>query len=83
MGESAAALQGSADARDIAPCGMVVYSGKLFTTWQNDILVAGLVAQSLVHLDMQHDRMASEERFYIGARVRKRDRRPRRCDRTS
>jgi glucose/arabinose dehydrogenase len=54
----------------IAPCGMVVYSGKLFSSWQNDILVGGLVAQSLVHLHMQNDRVQSEERFYIGARVR-------------
>lgn len=54
----------------IAPCGMLFYSGELFAAWKNDILVGGLVAQALVHLHMKDDRVVSEERIPIGARVR-------------
>jgi aldose sugar dehydrogenase len=54
----------------IAPSGMVVCSGKLFADWRGDILVGGLVAQALVRLHLENDRVVSEERFHIGARVR-------------
>jgi glucose/arabinose dehydrogenase len=54
----------------IAPCGMVVYSGKLRAAWRGDVFVGGLIARALVHLHVQNDRVVSEERFMIGARVR-------------
>ena len=54
----------------IAPSGMIVYTGKLNAAWKGDVFVGGLVAQALVHLHLENDRVVSEERFPIGARVR-------------
>jgi aldose sugar dehydrogenase len=54
----------------IAPSGMVVYTGKLFEAWRGDMLIGGLGAQALVHLEMKDDRVVSEERIPLGARVR-------------
>jgi aldose sugar dehydrogenase len=54
----------------IAPSGMIVYSGTVFSGWRGDILVGGLVAQALVHLEIEDDRVVSEERIELGARIR-------------
>jgi glucose/arabinose dehydrogenase len=54
----------------IGPSGMVVYSGDLFSDWRGDVLIGGLVAQALVHLKLEGDRVISEERIELGARVR-------------
>jgi len=54
----------------IAPSGMLIYSGSLFSAWQGDILIGGLGAQALVHLKLEGDRVVSEERIGLGARVR-------------
>jgi glucose/arabinose dehydrogenase len=54
----------------IAPSGMAFYDGDLFPTLDGAFLVGGLVAQSIVVLHMQDDRVAAEERISIGARVR-------------
>jgi aldose sugar dehydrogenase len=54
----------------IAPCGMVVYSGELFSNWHGDILIGGLVSEGLVRLTLDGDRVTSEERIDIHVRVR-------------
>lgn len=54
----------------IAPSGMVIYSGSLFDDWKGDVLVGGLIAQALVRLKLKGDKVVSEERIPIGARVR-------------
>lgn len=54
----------------IAPSGMIVYTGTVFREWRGDILVGGLVAQALVHLEIEDDRVVSEERIPLGARIR-------------
>lgn len=54
----------------IAPSGMLIYSGDLFTEWKGDVFVGGLVAQALVHLKLEGDRVVSEERIGLGARIR-------------
>jgi glucose/arabinose dehydrogenase len=54
----------------IAPSGMIVYSGNLFSAWRGDVFVGGLVAQALVHLEIENDKVVSEERFELGGRVR-------------
>jgi aldose sugar dehydrogenase len=54
----------------IAPGDMDFYRGNLFP-WRGDLLVAGLIAQSLVRLDLDGERVAGEERFALGVgRVR-------------
>jgi glucose/arabinose dehydrogenase len=54
----------------IAPSGMVIYSGDLFPQWRGNVLVGGLIAESLVRLTLVDERVATEERIPIGARVR-------------
>lgn len=53
----------------IAPSGMTFYTGDVFP-WKGDLLVGGLASQALVHLTMRDGRVAAEERYDIGDRVR-------------
>ncbi|MBJ3783543.1 PQQ-dependent sugar dehydrogenase [Devosia sediminis] len=54
----------------IAPSGMAYYEGEEFPAWDGAFLVGGLVAQGVVVLTMDGDRVATEERIDLGARVR-------------
>lgn len=54
----------------IAPSGMAFYQGEEFPNWDRAFLVGGLVAQSVVVLHMENDRVAFEERVPVDARVR-------------
>jgi glucose/arabinose dehydrogenase len=54
----------------IAPSGMAFYQGDEFPNWDGAFLVGGLVAQSVVVLHMENDRVAFEERVSVDARVR-------------
>jgi glucose/arabinose dehydrogenase len=54
----------------IAPSGMAIYRGDRFPAWRGAILIGGLVSQGLVVLRMKDDRVASEERISLGARIR-------------
>jgi len=54
----------------IAPSGMVIYSGTLFSNWRGDVLIGGLIAAALVHLKLEGERVVSEERIPLHARVR-------------
>jgi len=54
----------------IAPSGMAYYSGDAIPEWKGAFLVGGLVAQAVVVLHLDNDRVVSEERVPIGARVR-------------
>ena len=54
----------------IAPSGMAYYDGDAIPEWKGAFLVGGLVAQAVVVLHLDNDRVVSEERVPIGARVR-------------
>lgn len=55
----------------IAPSGMAFYEGAMFPEMQGDILIGGLVAQALVRLKLENDRVTGEERLAQGiGRVR-------------
>jgi glucose/arabinose dehydrogenase len=54
----------------IAPSGMAFYAGRAFPEWQGDLLAGALVGQLLVRLDFVDGRIAGEERFDIGRRIR-------------
>lgn len=54
----------------IAPSGMAFYDGEEFPEWDGAFLVGGLVAQSVVVVHLENDRVAFEERVPMGARVR-------------
>ena len=54
----------------IAPSGMAIYRGAMFADWKGAMLVGGLVSEGLVVLRMKDDRVATEERIPLGARIR-------------
>ncbi len=55
----------------IAPGGMVFYEGAMFPDWNGDLLIAGLIAQAVVRLDIDGDTIRGEERLADGVgRVR-------------
>jgi aldose sugar dehydrogenase len=49
----------------IAPGDMDFYRGSLFP-WRGDLLIAGLLVESLVRLDVDGERVTGEERFALG-----------------
>jgi glucose/arabinose dehydrogenase len=54
----------------IAPGDMDFYRGELFP-WRGDLLIAGLISEGLVRLELEGERVAGEERFALGVgRVR-------------
>lgn len=46
---------------DIAPSGLMIYSGKMFPQWRGDVFLGALVAQSVIRLAMTGERVRSEE----------------------
>jgi glucose/arabinose dehydrogenase len=46
---------------DVAPSGLMAYSGAMFPAWKGDIFVGGLVAESLIRLQMKNGRVMGEE----------------------
>ncbi|MBV9746670.1 MAG: PQQ-dependent sugar dehydrogenase [Acidobacteriia bacterium] len=58
---------------DIAPSGMLFYTGDLFPEWKGNLFVGGLEAQCLVRLVLNGDRVAAEERLLLDQKQRIRD----------
>lgn len=55
----------------IAPSGMAFYQGQMFPELQGDALIGGLVAQAVVRLKLDGDRVIGEQRLAEGiGRVR-------------
>jgi glucose/arabinose dehydrogenase len=54
----------------IAPSGMSFYSGELFRGWRGSLLVGALVAQALVRLELDGEKVTREERLDLRARIR-------------
>jgi glucose/arabinose dehydrogenase len=48
---------------NIAPSGMVFYTGTLFPAWQNSLFIGGLGSLNLVRLTVKGDRVVGEERL--------------------
>ena len=48
-------------APDVAPSGLLAYSGSMFPAWKGDLFVGGLVAESLIRLQMKNGRVVGEE----------------------
>jgi glucose/arabinose dehydrogenase len=57
----------------IAPSGMVIYTGNLFSDWKNDYLIGSLTPGGLVRLVMKDGKVAQEERYLGDLRERIRD----------
>jgi glucose/arabinose dehydrogenase len=58
---------------DIAPSGMLFYTGDRFPEWKGNLFVGGLEAQALVRLVLKGDRVAAEERLLTERKQRVRD----------
>jgi glucose/arabinose dehydrogenase len=54
----------------ISPSGALFYSGALFSGWRGSALVGGLTSQSLIRLQFDGDRVGTEERLFMGRRIR-------------
>jgi glucose/arabinose dehydrogenase len=48
---------------NIAPSGMIFYTGRLFPAWQNSLFIGGLGSTNLVRLSIKGDRIVGEERL--------------------
>ncbi len=48
---------------NIAPSGMIFYTGKIFPAWQNSLFIGGLGSTNLVRLSVKGDRIVGEERL--------------------
>jgi glucose/arabinose dehydrogenase len=57
----------------IAPSGMAFYSGKLFSSWKDNLFVGSLKFKTLVRLELGRDRVLHEERLLPGKYGRIRD----------
>lgn len=58
---------------DIAPSGMMFYTGDRFPEWKGNLFVGGLEAQALVRLVLNGNRVAAEEHLLIERHQRVRD----------
>lgn len=54
----------------IAPSGMAFYTGEAFATWRGNLLIGGLVAESVVRLSLDGTRVTGEQRIRLGHRIR-------------
>jgi glucose/arabinose dehydrogenase len=54
----------------ISPGDMIFYSGKAFSGWRGDILVAGLSSKALIRVDVNGNTAREAERWDMGQRIR-------------
>jgi glucose/arabinose dehydrogenase len=54
----------------INPSGMIFYTGAMFPTWKNNLLIAGLGPLGIVRLTIENGKVTSEERIELGDRIR-------------
>ncbi|MFO1402840.1 MAG: PQQ-dependent sugar dehydrogenase [Steroidobacteraceae bacterium] len=58
---------------DIAPSGMLFYTGERFPEWRGNLFLGALAAKSLVRLVLDGERVVGEERLLAGRNQRIRD----------
>ncbi|UYY56893.1 PQQ-dependent sugar dehydrogenase [Sphingomonas sp. S2-65] len=54
----------------IAPGGMIIYTGDLFAAWKGDAILAGLVGQGLIRVDLDGTSGREAQRIGLGQRIR-------------
>lgn len=57
----------------IAPCGMIVYSGKMFPEWKGDVLVGSLKFRYLNRMTLKNKKVVGEEKLLTQLNDRIRD----------
>jgi glucose/arabinose dehydrogenase len=58
---------------DIAPSGMLFYTGDRFPEWKGNLFIGALEGQALVRLVLNGDRIVAEERLLLDRKMRVRD----------
>jgi glucose/arabinose dehydrogenase len=58
---------------DIAPSGMLFYTGDKFPEWKGNLFIGALERQALVRLVLKGDRVVAEERLLVDLKMRVRD----------
>jgi glucose/arabinose dehydrogenase len=58
---------------NIAPSGMIFYTGDLFPQWRGNLFVGGLASTALVRLVVDGERVTGEERLLRDRKQRIRD----------
>lgn len=54
----------------IAPSSLMIYRGDLFTDWRGDAFIGGLVAQALIHVELDGTSAKEVARYPMGKRIR-------------
>jgi len=54
----------------IAPSGLIIYSGSMFSEWRGNAFIGGLASKSLVRIKIESDKAKEVERFAMGKRIR-------------
>ena len=54
----------------IAPSGLVIYSGDVFSQWKGDAFIGGLRSRALIRVDLDGESASEAERFEWGKRIR-------------
>ena len=54
----------------ISPSGFIFYTGTLFSDWTGSALMGGLSSESLIRLELDGDKVKSEERIAMHRRIR-------------
>jgi glucose/arabinose dehydrogenase len=49
----------------IAPSGMLIYTGKAFPAWKNNVFISAMSGQQLVRLEMKGEKVAGEEKLLM------------------
>ncbi len=57
----------------ISPCGLTIYSGKLFPEWKGNFFIGGLSSKALVRLVLDKDKVVGEERLLQSQKARIRE----------
>ncbi|HTW65504.1 MAG TPA: PQQ-dependent sugar dehydrogenase [Bryobacteraceae bacterium] len=58
---------------DIAPSGMLFYTGDVFPQWKGNLFIGGMQARALVRLVLNGDHITAEEHLLAGRNLRVRD----------
>ena len=54
----------------ISPSGMMFYTGSLFPNWKNNVLIGGMSVEMIIKLELDGNKVKSEDRIPIGKRIR-------------
>jgi len=58
---------------DVAPSGLLIYSGAMFPQWNGDFFIGALATKRLIRLRMKNDRVVGEESLLVERCLRIRD----------